>query len=370
LLGAVILKARPPWAGGTGEVRAETDAYEPPATGSSRSGSGRRLSSRDIARAAGVSQATVSNVLNRPERVAPATLQRVHDAMRKANFVVNHSARSLREGRSRTLGVVALDMANPYWGEVTRGISAAASTRGYSVLLGSSEESREEESDLLRVFKEHRVDGVLVSSIDLASRSLRDLDAHDIRTVLLDRTDPSEVHSSVSFDQVAGARMVAEYLVALGHRRIGFVTVPHDVWWSGERSAGLRAGVESGGLDPDEVVTEEIIATMTARDAEPAVDRLLRVAPGITAVFCANDMIALGVLKQLSVRGVAVPGDLSLVGFDDDYFSELLAPGLTTVRQQPYRLGYRAAELAIQGGAPEQVIFEPELMVRDSVRRR
>lgn len=333
----------------------------------------RRLTSRDIARRAGVSQATVSNVLNQPERVAPATRQRVQDVIRESNFVVSHSARSLREGRSRTLGVVALDMANPYWGEVTRGISAAASARGYSVLLGSSEERREEESDLLRVFKEHQVDGVLVSSMDLESGAFRDLDRHGIRTVLLDRLDPSREHSSVSFNQVAGGRMVAEHLIAQGHRRIGFVTVPHEVWWSQERSRGLRAGVSGAGLDPDLVLNEVIIETMTARAAEPAVDRLLRAAPDTSAIFCANDLIALGVLKQLTARGLGVPGDMSLVGFDDDHFSELLAPSLTTVRQQPYRVGRRAAELAMDGAAPsaiQEIVFEPELMVRESVRRR
>lgn len=328
-----------------------------------------RLTSRDIAAAAGVSQSTVSNVLNRPEVVAAATRDRVHAVMQRMNFVVNDSARTLRAGRSRTLGAIALDLSNPFWGEVTRGVNDAASERGYTVLLGSSNESRQGEQNLLRTFEEHRVDGVLVSSVDLDSPAIASLEQHGIGVVLLDEFDSSGTRSSVSLDQALGAKMVGEHLLAQGHRRIGFINVTHSVWWSRERLHGLEAAVRAVGSDPSEVITELTIPTMTARAAEPAVAALLERAPDLTAIVCVNDMIAMGVLKQLWERGIRVPDDLSIVGFDDSYFAGLLHPALTTIRQQPYQLGRTAAVLLIDreaGGLAQQVLFEPELIVRQS----
>jgi LacI family transcriptional regulator len=327
--------------------------------------------SRDIATAAGVSQATVSNVLNRPALVAAETRERVLAAIKRMDFVINDSARTLRGGRSRTLGVIALDLTNPFWGEVTRGVSEAASDRGYSVLLGSSGESREGEQDLLRLFEEHRVDGVLVSSVDIHSPAIMSLTRRDITVVLLDELDTSGRYGSVSLDQAAGARLVGEHLLAEGHRRIGFINVSHDIWWARERSRGLREAVQTANEDPATVISEQTISTMTAHIAEPAVGTLLSAAPDITAIFCVNDMVALGVLKKLRSLNLSVPGDISVVGFDDSHFAGLLSPALTTVRQQPYRLGRTAAELAINrnpGDPIEAVIYEPVLVVRESTR--
>ncbi len=331
------------------------------------------MTSRDIADAAGVSQATVSNVLNRPEIVAVETRERVHAAIRHMNFVVNGSARTLRVGRSRTLGVIALDLTNPFWGEVTRGVSDGAAARGYSVLLGSSGETREGETNLLRIFEEHRVGGVLVSSVDLESPEIVSLDKHGIKVVLLDERDVSGRYSSVSLDQVMGARLIAEHLLAEGHRRIGFINVSHDIWWSRERLRGLQEAMLAAGEDPDTVITEFPIATMTTQAAEPALGELLARAPGLTAIVCVNDMVALGVLKKLRDLGIRVPQDISVVGFDDSYFAALLSPALTTVRQQPYHLGRTAAELVIDRHPTDPIrtiVYQPSLVVRDSTRRR
>ncbi len=328
-----------------------------------------RWTSRDIAAAAGVSQATVSNVLNRPEIVSVETRERVYASIREMNFVVNESARTLRAGRSRTLGVIVLDLTNPFWGEVTRGVSDAAAARGYSVLLGSSGESRKREQDLLRLFEEHRVDGVLVSSVDVGSSAIEALNHHGITVVLLDQCDTSGRYSSVSLDQVGGARLIAEHLLVEGHRRIGFINVSREVWWSRERLRGLREAILAKGEDPEIVITEMTVATMTARTAEPALSDLLSSAPDVTAVVCVNDMVALGVLKRLRDLKLAVPQDMSVVGFDDSYFAGLLSPALTTVRQQPYLLGKTAAELVIDRSPTDLVktiVYEPALIIRES----
>lgn len=318
-----------------------------------------------------MSQATVSNVLNRPEVVAPGTRARVRAAMDTLGFVVNGSARSLRAGRSNTIGVIALDLSNPFWGEVTRGIEATASSHGFSLLIGASNEKLDKELDLLRLFAEHRVDGILVSTVDQDSVALRTLHSRGTKVVFLDEVDRRSRYASVAFNHVRGARMAAEYFVSQGHRNLAFINGPHGVPWCQARSEGFRLGLDEAGHGELEL-TELTIDSMMAQDAEPAVERMLSSAPQATGVFCVNDMVALGVLKELSRRGLRVPHDVSLVGFDDSYFSSLLSPALTTVRQEPYLLGQRAAELVIdpqEQGNPTSVVFEPQLMVRESVRR-
>jgi LacI family transcriptional regulator len=329
-----------------------------------------RVTSRDIAAAAGVSQTTVSNVLNRPDLVAPETLKRVQDVISEQGFVVNSFGRALRMGRSRALGVVVLDLGNPFWAEVTRGIESAASELGYSVLLGSSDEREEKERQLLGLFEEHRVEGVLVSSVHVDSVAMRSLARRGTKVVLLDQGSPDSHYSSVRENQILGAQLVANHLIANGHRRIAFVNGPHSVPWCAERSEGLRQGVSACGLDPDEIIVEIPIETMTAHSAEAATEQVLNLDTRPTAIFCVNDLVALGMLKQFARRGIRVPQDFSMVGFDDSYFASQLSPSLTTIRQQPYALGKRATELmaSLDSKSPTSaVVFEPSLIDRDSV---
>lgn len=329
-----------------------------------------RVTSRDIAAAAGVSQATVSNVLNRPDLVAPATRERIEAVIRDRGFVVNSFARGLRIGSARALGVVVLDLANPFWGEVTRGIEAAASNVHYSVLLGSSDEREDKEGELLGLFEERRVEGVLVSSVHADSAAIRSLADRGTKIVLLDQDSVDNRYSSVKQNQFRGAQLVADHLIERGHTRIAFVNGPHSIPWCAERSQGLRTGVAARGLDPDTTIIEIPIDSMTAHSAEPATDQLLSMTEPPTAIFCVNDLVALGMLKQFSQRGIRVPDDYSLVGFDDSYFASLLSPSLTTIRQQPFALGQRAAEIMISDDKtdrPVTVLFEPELIDRDSV---
>jgi LacI family transcriptional regulator len=331
-----------------------------------------RVTSRDIAAAAGVSQATVSNVLNRPELVAPETRKRVEEVILEQGFVVNSFGRALRMGTSRALGVVVLDLGNPFWAEVTRGIEAAASDLGYSVLLGSSNEREDKEQQLLGLFEEHRVEGVLVSSVHADSLAMRSLARRGTKVVLLDQGSADDRYSSVRENQVHGAQLVATHLLEHGHRRIAFVNGPHSIPWCAERAQGLREGVAAYGLDPDVVITEVPIEAMTALSAESAIEELLLIRDRPTAVFCVNDLVALGMLKQFSQRGIRVPQDFSIIGFDDSYFASQLSPSLTTIRQQPYALGKRATELMASldsKSTASAVVFEPSLIDRDSVAK-
>ena len=212
---------------------------------------------------------------------------------------------------------------------------------------------------------------MLVSSVATGSAALRSLDSRGIRVVLLDEFDETGRYSSVSLDQAAGARMLGEHLLSQGHRRIGLIKISHSVWWSRERLRGLTEAVRAAGEDPTEVLTEFTIPTMTARAAEPAVSQLLAKAPDLTAIACVNDMVALGALKRLHDLGVKVPDDISVVGFDDTSFAEMLSPALTTIRQQPYELGRTAAGLVVSSDpdrSTQNIVFQPELVVRQSTQ--
>ncbi|WOF22792.1 LacI family DNA-binding transcriptional regulator [Microbacterium betulae] len=329
----------------------------------------RRVTSVDIARAIGVSQATVSNTINRPELVAEATRERVLTAMDRLGYVVNGSARTLRSGVSSTIGVLVLDVANPFWGDVIKGVESVASEAAFPLLIGSSNEDPDTESAALSSFDSQTVRGVLAAPTDPGLRPLRQMHARGTRVVLLDREDPEGVLPSVSVDHAHGAASAARHVIEAGHREIAFVNGSHRVAWCASRSAGVRDAAAGA----DDVRVHEIeMRGMSAEEGMRAVPRVRGLAPRVTAVLCANDMLALGVLKGLIAAGVRVPDDVSLVGYDDSIFASMISPALTTVRQDGQEIGRRAARLLLaddQGRETTRALQRPELVARGSVRR-
>lgn len=333
--------------------------------------SGRRFNSREVAVAAGVSQATVSNVLNRPDLVAPATFERVMKVIDSLDFVINRSAQTLRAGQGSALGIIVLDVANAFWGEVTRGVQDAAAKVGRLVIVCSSGESELKEEQFLRLLESHQVSDILVAPVASGSSVMKRIQSRGTRLIFLDSVSDTGEFDSVAVDDVKGARLAAEHLLSLGHTQVAFVNGPRSISWCENRATGFLDIYHSAGGE----VRELTVPTMTAREALGCVGELLDLTPGVSAVFCANDMLALGVLQGLTRRGISVPDDLSLVGYDDDDFAEVLSPPLTTVRQNPYEIGRRAGQMALarsKGGdtsTPTVVMLEPLLIARDSVRR-
>jgi LacI family transcriptional regulator len=334
--------------------------------------SGSRVSIREVAARAGVSLGTVSNVLNRPQRVAPETRARVERAVRELGFVPDGSARQLRRGRSHTIGVVVLDVANPFWGEVTRGIESVTSAQEFVLILGSSDESADKEARFLHMLDERRVDGLLIAPVEDDERYLKRIEDSGTPIVLLDRISETGTLSSVGVDDVRGGEMAASHLFEQGHEQIAFVNGPVSIRWCADRRRGvLRAAAESG-LDPAKAVLEVTTGSLTARAGEEAVEQFLDAAPRPTALVCANDLLALGVLRKLSEQGISVPHDVALVGYDDVDFAAVLSPPLTSVRQPAYEVGRTAAQLLLEElhtphrRQPRQVLFQPELIARSS----
>ncbi|HYY81887.1 MAG TPA: LacI family DNA-binding transcriptional regulator [Actinomycetes bacterium] len=328
---------------------------------------------RDVAARAGVSVGTVSNVLNRPQLVAPATRARVEQAIAALGFVRNESARQLRAGRSRTLGLVVLDVSNPFFTDVARGVEDAAAAAGLAVILCNSDEKAERERRYLDLLEEHRVHGILITPVRGVSERLRQLQRRGTPVVLLDRWASTRNHCSVSVDDVYGGELAAGHLVEHGHRRIAFVGGPFSIKQVRDRHEGAGRALAAAGLPASALTTVETPAlnfssglAAGARIAElPA-----RARP--TAAFCANDLLALGLLQEMTRRRLHVPGDLAIVGYDDIDFAAAAAVPLSSVRQPRAQLGRSAAELLIEEAAEgprhghRQLVFEPQLVVRDS----
>ncbi|WP_431914976.1 LacI family DNA-binding transcriptional regulator [Nonomuraea jabiensis] len=330
------------------------------------------VSIKDVAAHAGVSPGTVSNVLNRPGKVAPATRERVEAAISELGFVRHGSASSLRAGHSRTIGLSVIDIGNPFFTEVAAGVEDVASELGYAVILGNSAGSQDKEERNLRVLAEHRVRGVLITPSGEDPGRLDRLRERGISVVLVDHPAHRPDQCAVAVDDVAGGRAAVTHLLAKGARSVAYVTGPMTIRQCVERLEGAKAAMRAAGLDPGDLKVAET-ATMTARAGEKAAADLI--GSGLPeAVFCANDLLALGVLRALLRAGVRVPEDVALMGYDDIDFAAASTVSLSSMRQPTYQLGRIATELLLdecdnpETHAHQHIMFQPELVARESTQ--
>jgi LacI family transcriptional regulator len=328
---------------------------------------------KKVAAAAGVSVGTVSNVLNRPDRVSAETRARVRAAIDELGFVRNESARQLRAGHSNTIALVVLDTANPFFTDVARGAEAEASEQ--LVFVCNSQEDPARERRYLQMLEEQRVQGILITPVgDGSHEQLVRLGRRGTPVVLVDHPAADGEHCSVAVDDVLGGRLAAEHLLALGHRRIGFVGGPFTLRQVRDRHQGAVQVVTEAAA---ELIVLETPA-LTVEQGRAAGDRLADLGTGDrpTAVFCANDLLSLGVLQAMTARGLAVPRDLAIIGYDDIGYAASAAIPLSSVRQPREQLGRAATRLLlaeIAGPQPHihrQVMFEPELVIRESTAGR
>lgn len=338
-----------------------------------------RASIRDVASLAGVSVGTVSNVLNHPDRVSPATRERVTAAVEKLDFVRNESARQLRAGNSGMIGLVVLDAGNPFFTDVAAGAEQVITDAGYTLMLANSAEKPAREARHLDLFERIRAEGVLVSPVDAANGTLSRLRDRGIPVVLVDRGTDLTHECSVSVDDLGGGRLAVGHLLELGHRHIAVVGGPDSLRQVTERCAGAQEAVAAlsdgsrGRARLDTIATSALtiaegrrVGTELAR--LPAEDRP-------TGVFALNDLLALGLLQTLTLAGLRVPEDVALIGYDDITFAAAATIPLSSVSQPRADLGRRAAELLLEEVRPtdgtgehehQHVIFAPELVPRAS----
>ncbi|MFL0359369.1 LacI family DNA-binding transcriptional regulator [Curtobacterium flaccumfaciens] len=329
------------------------------------------VSVREVAALAGVSLGTVSNVLNRPDKVAPGTVERVQSAIATLGFVRNDSARQLRAGRSSTVGLIVLDGGNPFFTDVARGAEDAAMDNGLAVLIGNSDESTDRERTYVDLFEERRVAGLLISPAGDDLSRLARLRDQGTAVVLVDRRADDEHFASVSVDDVAGGRIAVEHLAAIGRTHIAFVGGPFGIRQVADRHAGALAAAQAAGIRLEALPTTSLSVLEGRRIGEAIQARPATERPD--AVFAANDLLAVGLEQAFIMRGtIAVPEQIAIVGYDDIAFAESAVVPLTSVRQPAQDLGRRAIELLtkqVEQGQDidlEHVEFTPELVVRQS----
>jgi LacI family transcriptional regulator len=327
---------------------------------------------KEVARQAGVSTGTVSNVLNRPESVAPLTRQRVLDAIAELGYIRNDSARQLRAGRSRTIALVVLDVANPFFTDVARGAEIVAEQHGAMVIVCNSGEDVARERRHLKLLEEQRVLGLLITPVEDGRDSrLEMLIERGTPVVLVDRGAGRRNRCSVAVDDVLGGHLAGAHLAAMGHGHIAFVGGPFAIRQVADRHRGIRdALTEAGpGIDLTVIRTPNLTVAAGRRAAADLAD--LPTAERPTAVFCANDLLALGVLQEMTQRGLRVPDDVAIVGYDDIDFAAAAAVPLSSVRQPREQLGRTAADLLLEevddpNHQHRHVVFQPDLVVRAS----
>ena len=328
----------------------------------------KRYSIKDIARSASVSNSTVSRALRNSPLVNPETGDKIRRIAEREGYRPSAAARSLVTRRTNTIGVVVTNISDPFVAGVVGGIEDAAEERGYSVFLANSNAEPAREKRVVRSFEERRVDGIIVTSSRVGALHIPMLSQMEVPIVLLNNQHPSEVAHSVMIDNEGGSFAAATHLADLGHKRIGYIGDRNGHQSDAERLLGYRRAIEAAGLpfDPDLVQHGD----GKPEGAREAMTRLLSIPDPPTAVFCYNDMSALGAMHVAQTAGLRIPGDLSLVGFDDLYISQYLNPPLTTVRQPMAEMGRLAAETLLRLLAKEestQIVKVPgELVVRES----
>jgi DNA-binding LacI/PurR family transcriptional regulator len=314
---------------------------------------------RDVAIAAGVSPATASRALSSPDSVSMARRHRVIEAAERLGYQPNRSAQALASGRSRFIGLVVPDLANPFFATIAKGVQAQARDGRRSVLVADTNEDPRAEHEIVRDLQAN-VDGLVLCSPRMPEEQIRAC-AEAGPLVLVNR----EVDGlpSVTFDLASGAAQALQHLRALGHRRVAYVGGPAHSWSDGQRRTALTAveGVQVIDVGGHRPVHQGGVA---------AAD--LAYETGATAVLCYNDLIALGVMSRLRARGVSVPNEISVVGFDDIAAAAYVSPMLTTVAIPLTRAGHEATEMlsALHEGSGDspKVRLPVELVVRESTR--
>jgi len=333
------------------------------------------VSMKDVAALAGVSLGTVSNVLNSPDIVAEPTRRRVELAIAKLGWIPNEPARQLRAGRSRSIGMIVMDIANPFYTDLVIGAENCVQERGYSVQVGNSAQEADRENAQLLVLMQQRVRGVLLAPIWGIDERVRQLKLRGIPVVLLDRAGNQSDFCSVSTDDVEGGRLAVQHLLDQGHTIIAVVGGPGNLQQVRDRRLGaeLASSRFDGSTRLLTISTPHLDVESGVRTAEEIVLMPSNERP--TAVFAANDLLAIGLLQGFVTAGLRVPDDMAIVGYDDIAFAAAAAVPLSSVRQPRLAIGYRAAELlfdeieALDGEEShdhQQVRFTPELVVRRS----
>ncbi len=327
----------------------------------------------DVAQAAGVSLMTVSRVINNKGEISPDTRERIQNVIDELGYRPSGIARSLAGGQTYTIGLVVPDIANPYFSGMAHGVTSVANVEGFGVLLCDCEEDTSLELTMLDVLDEKRVDGVIVAAPRTSTQDLLPVIARHQNVVVVNRlfknSDNSLVCGYVLNDDKAGGYAITQYLLSRGHRNIGFLAGPSSSYGSLRRMVGYTAALKEHGLEVDPEIVQYCIPTVEG--GRNATNNLVTNNPGVTALFCFNDLVAIGALQCCQQLGCSVPGDMAIIGYDDIPMASWVTPTLTTIKVSFEDMGKAATTLLINhinncADDCNNLVLEPQLIVRDS----
>lgn len=332
---------------------------------------------KDVAREAGVSITTVSRVLNQYADVNPKTRAKVLKVIEKLGYKPNTVARSLVMNRTKTLGLVVSELsrsrnAHHFMFDVLCGINDRTQELGYDLVLYSTSPMAQKKTPYMDFVRQRRVDGVVLMGIRLDDPYTHEVVESSVPSVLVDVPLVSQTCSYVTTDNIAGARLAVEHLVALGHTHIGFVNGHAQAAVSQERLLGYQMALAHAGIafDPELVY----FGDFEPEDGATGMQHLINTCPDLTAVFFASDLMAIGGLRYLREQGDFAPQAISIVGFDDIDLAALMQPALTTIRQNRYEMGRTAAETLVRMLEEQEkgrgIVLSPELVVRETTALR
>jgi LacI family transcriptional regulator, purine nucleotide synthesis repressor len=327
---------------------------------------------KDVARIAGVSTTTVSHVINKTRFVAESTQEKVLEAVKSLNYAPSAVARSLKCNSTNTIGMLVTQSTNPFFSEVIDGVESYCYRQGYTLILCNTGGIYQKQRDYIRMLAEKRVDGMLVMCSDLTPELLTILDNHsDIPKVIMDWGPQSSLADKVIDNSEEGGYLATKYLLDNGHTKIACLSGQFSKAICQERILGFRRALNEVNITPVEDWILE--GNFECDTAVLAADKLLAMDHKPTAVFCFNDTMALGLMSRLQEKGVSIPADISVIGYDNIEISEYFSPPLTTIHQPKRRVGKNAFEILlerIKSKDHERRTFEmhPEMVVRSSVK--
>lgn len=334
------------------------------------------VSIKDVAKKAGVSLGTVSNAINRPDVVSPSTLKKVRSAIDALGFVPNASARGLRAGRTRVLGLVVPDISNPFFTDLAKGVNDAALSKGYAVMLCNTDADSEKEHQLLDVLTSQKVQGILITPARDTSKSIHSISDKGIGIALVDREAVGVEACSVGVNDAAGGTLALNHLYELGHRKILLLTGAANIPQVADRDSGIKNAINAIAKEDRPTLNIARVPQMSSAPAHEALNKYIKdEGVNFTAIICGNDLIALGAIRALRDHKLQVPTDISVVGYDDIDFAANASIPLTTIAQPKYQLGQAAAELVIEdcekpdSHVHQRIEFQPQLIVRLSTQK-
>ena len=327
----------------------------------------------DVAKLARVSKTSVSRYLNEQDRghMSDETKERIKDAIEQLNYAPNNAARSLKGKASKVIGLVINDLANPFFLQMIQGIETELRDSGYNILMCDSNLDINREIECLRMLEQRRIDGILIVGVNLPVQHLTDLNIR-VPVVLLERDSGDSRVDSVKIDNYSGAYAAVDYLIEKGYEGIAHIRGNQASMMAVQRKEAYQAALREHGYEP--VKEYEVDGHYTLEGGYSAMERLMQLKEPPRAVFCANDMSAIGALRYLSQNGYKVPQDMALVGYDDITVASLVTPALTTVRQPVMELAKIGTQILLERMemkegdtySPKSVVLKSELLVRDS----